>query len=80
MEGSGAAFKRVGFWWVMSPEYTRLPASALGLGAGGGGFLPTVLSAAGSLGFVGIWSLCRSSLYEAFKNLLAVRIYASITF
>ena len=60
MEGMGVVFGRV-FWWVMGSENTRLPAGALGLREGGVGmldlFLPTVLSAAGPLGCIGICSL-----------------------
>jgi hypothetical protein len=35
MEGRGVVFRRVGFWWVMGPESTRLLAAAQGLGVGG---------------------------------------------
>jgi hypothetical protein len=28
-EGRGVVFRRAGFWWVMGPESTRLPAAAL---------------------------------------------------
>jgi hypothetical protein len=51
-------FGRVGgFWWVMDPESPRSPAAALGLGVGLSGLLPTALSAASPLGWIGIWSL-----------------------
>ena len=48
----GVVFGRVGFWWVMGPEPTRLPAAAPGLRRRewGAGFLLTALIAAGPLG------------------------------
>jgi hypothetical protein len=39
---------------VMGPESTRFRAAALELSGGGGGGLPTALSAAGPLGCLGI--------------------------
>jgi hypothetical protein len=58
VEDLGVLFRRVVFWWVMGSEFTRLSSAAQGLRVRWEGcFLPTPLSAAGSLGWIRIWNL-----------------------
>ena len=54
IEGRKVVFVRVGFWWVMGPKSTRLPAAAQGLWEGIGVFFPTALSAVDPLGWIRI--------------------------
>jgi hypothetical protein len=35
MDGRGVIFRREGGWWVMGPEFNRLPEAALGPGGKG---------------------------------------------
>jgi hypothetical protein len=56
-EGRGMIFRRAGVWVGDGSGVHQAPSSSSRTQGGGGGFLPTALSAAGSLGCIGVWSL-----------------------